>query len=150
MGPAGRLAVTLPRMTYGALASAVLVAECRFEEAITEASREIVAQPDEPEAYFHRGQALAAMGRFEEAAADYERALALDASASGMDPEAADDELFFALRSLALAQKARPAEALATLERYRRLLPEGRHLADIKTWTDHINGVEVVWVRESA
>jgi tetratricopeptide (TPR) repeat protein len=137
-------------MTYGALASAALVAECRFDEAIAEASREIDAQPGEPEPYFYRGQAQAALGRFDEAATDYERALALDASASGLDTEAADDELFFALRSLALARKARPAEALATLERYRRVLPEGRHVADLKTWTDHLNGVEVVWVRESA
>jgi tetratricopeptide (TPR) repeat protein len=137
-------------MTYGALASTELLAECKFDEAITRASAEITALPREPEAYFNRGQALSALGRFEEAAADYERALALDASASGLDPEAADDELFFALRSLAVSRKDRPAEALATLERYREVLPEGRHLEDIKTWTDHINGVEVVWVRETA
>src|SRR5207247_2806223 len=106
--------------------------------------------PPEPEANFNRAQALAALGRFPEAAADYERALALDASASGLDPDAADDELFFALRNLAVTQKDRPAEAIATLERYRRLLPSGRHVDDIKTWVDHINGVEVVWVRETA
>jgi tetratricopeptide (TPR) repeat protein len=137
-------------MTYGALASTELVAECKFEEAIARASAEIAAQPAEPEAWFNRGQAQAGLGRFDLAAADYERALALDASASGLDPEAADDELFFALRNLATSQKDRPAEAIATLERYRRVLPAGRHLDDIKTWVDHINGVEVVWVRESA
>src|SRR5436190_12937813 len=118
----------MPRMTYGALASTELVAECKFDEAVAQASREIAAQPAEPEAYFNRGQALAALGRFEEAAVDYERALGLDASASGLDSEAADDELFFALRNIALSQKDRPADALATLERYRKLLPEGRHL----------------------
>jgi tetratricopeptide (TPR) repeat protein len=137
-------------MTYGALASAAFVAESRFDEAIVEATREIAAQPDEPEAYYHRGQALAGLGRFAEAADDHERALSLDASASGLDPEAADDELFFALRNLAVAQKDRPDEALATLERYRRLLPAGRHLADLETWANHIKGVEVVWVRETA
>ncbi|HXU81816.1 MAG TPA: tetratricopeptide repeat protein [Polyangia bacterium] len=137
-------------MTYGALASTELVAECKFDDAIAQASREIAAQPDEPEAWFNRGQALTGLGRFAEAAADYEKALALDASASGLDPEAADDELFFALRNIALSQKDRPEEAIATLERYRRVLPEGRHIGDIKTWEDHIKGVEVVWVRESA
>jgi len=137
-------------MTYGALASTELVAECKFQEAIDQATSEIAAQPAEPEAYFNRGQALAGLGRFDEAAADHERALGLDASASGLDPEAADDELFFALRNIALGQKDRPAEALATLERYRRVLPEGRHVEDLKTWADHINGIEVVWVRESA
>src|ERR671938_380327 len=48
------------------------------------ANREIEAQPDEPEAWFNRGQALAGLGRFAEAADDYERALGLDASASGL------------------------------------------------------------------
>jgi len=140
----------MPPMTYGALASTELVAECNFEEALTQATKEIAAQPDDPEAYFNRGQALAGLARFAEAAAEYERALSLDASASGMDPEAADDELFFALRNMAMAAKERPAEALAALERYRRVLPQGRHVEDIGKWADHINGVEVVWVRESA
>jgi tetratricopeptide (TPR) repeat protein len=140
----------MPAMTYGALASTSLLAECNFEEAIAQASRELSAQPGEPEAWFNRGQALAGLGRFAEAAADYEKALSLDASASGLDPEAADDELFFALRNIALAQKDEPATAIATLERYRKVLPEGRHLDDIQKWANHINGVEVVWVRESA
>jgi tetratricopeptide (TPR) repeat protein len=140
----------MPAMTYGALASTELVSACNFEEAVAQASREIDAQPDEPEAWFNRGQALAGLGRFGEAAGDYEKALSLDASASGLDPEAADDELFFALRNIALAQKDRPEEARATLERYRQVLPHGRHLDDIQKWVNHVNGVEVVWVRESA
>src|SRR6058998_2826113 len=77
-------------MTYGALASSILLAESKFEAAITQATAEIAATPDDPEAHFNRGQALAALGRFAEAATDYERALGLDASASGLDPEAAD------------------------------------------------------------
>jgi len=137
-------------MTYGALASTSLVTASNFDAAIDQASREIAAQPDEPEAWFNRGQALAGLGRFAEAAADYEKALSLDASASGLDPEAADDELFFALRNIALAQKDQPAQAIATLERYRRVLPAGRHLEDIQKWVNHVNGVEEVWVRESA
>jgi tetratricopeptide (TPR) repeat protein len=140
----------MPPMTYGALASTQLVAACNFEGAIAQASAEIAAQPDEPEAYFNRGQALVGLGRFAEAAADYEHSLSLDASASGLDPEAADDELFFALRNVAVSQKDRPDEAKATLERYRRVLPAGRHLDDIQKWANHIDGVEEVWVRESA
>ena len=137
-------------MTYGALASTELLAESKFDEAITRASAEIAAAPDDPEAYFNRGQAHASLGHFAEAADDYERALALDATASGLDTDALDDELFFALRNIAVACKDRPAEALAALERYRRLLPDGRHLGDIPKWIDHVNGVEAVWVRERA
>jgi len=140
----------MPAMTYGALASTELLSACNFEEAVLQASREIAAQPEEPEAWFNRGQALAGLGRFAEAAADHEKALSLDASASGLDPEAADDELFFALRNVALGQKDRPEEARATLERYRQVLPNGRHLDDIQKWVNHVNGVEAVWVRETA
>lgn len=139
-------------MTYGVLASAKLVAESRFDEAIIQATQEIAALPDEPEPYFTRAQSLAALGRFTDALPDYEAALALDASGSAMDPEAVDDELFFALRSIAVQHKeqGRQDEALATLERYREILPEGRHLADLATWTDHVKGVEQVWYRDRA
>jgi tetratricopeptide (TPR) repeat protein len=137
-------------MTYGELASSRLVAEGKFGEAIERATAEIAALPGEPEAVFNRAQALSALGRFEEAVADCEAALRLDASQSNLDPAAVDDELFFALRSIAEARKDRPPEALAVLDRYRRALPGGRHLADVQTWTDHINGIDEVWVRDRA
>jgi tetratricopeptide (TPR) repeat protein len=135
-------------MSYGVLFSSKLVSRGEFDEAIVKASEEIAASPDEPEPLFNRGQALVALGRFAEAVIDYEAALARDATASALDLETDDDELFFALRSLAQSQKERPVEAIATIERYRAVLPAGRHLDDIKTWVDHINGVATVWVRE--
>jgi tetratricopeptide (TPR) repeat protein len=135
-------------MTYGALPSTALVAEGKYEEAITKATAEMTAMPDEPEARFNRGQALAALGRLEEAVADYEATLAMDTSASALDPDVVDDELFFTLRSM--AQSREGAEGLALLERYRHVLPEGRHIADIAKWADHLNGVEVVWYRDRA
>jgi tetratricopeptide (TPR) repeat protein len=135
-------------MSYGVLFSTQLVRDGRYAEAIETATREIASQPDEPEAFFNRGQALTALDRFDEAAADYERALALDDSASSVDPESVDDELFFALRSAAERRKADPAAAVETLERYRRILPRGRHIDDIAKWRDSFNGVETIWVRE--
>jgi tetratricopeptide (TPR) repeat protein len=137
-------------MTYGSLASSRLVTEGRFEEAVAQAGQEIAALPEEPEAYFNRAQALTALGRLEDAVDDYEIALRLDATTSSLDPAAVDDELFFALRSIAVAHKDRPADALDALERYRRALPQGRHIADLQTWIDHVNGVTVVWYRDRA
>lgn len=137
-------------MTYGALFSTQLVRDGRYTEAIETATREIAAQPDEPEAFFNRGQALTALERFDEAVGDYQRALALDDSASSVDPESIDDELFFALRSAAEHHKGDAAEAVRTLERYRQILPHGRHVDDIAKWRDAFNGVETVWVRERA
>ena len=134
-------------MNYGALFSSKLVVEGLFSEAIETATKEITAQPDEPEAYFNRAQALAALERFEEAVADYEKALSMDDSASSVDPETIDDEIFFALRRAADGQRSDPAAAVRTLERYRRLLPGGRHVDDIAKWADSFNGVETVWYR---
>src|SRR4051794_15684911 len=128
----------MPRMTYGALASTELLAECKFEEALAQASKEIAAQPHEPEAYFNRGQALAGLGRFLEAAAAHERALSLDAGASGWAPAAPADGLFCALPTVPMALKDGPADAVAALGRYRQIRPAGRHIEDLKTWSDHI------------
>lgn len=137
-------------MGYGQLRSRKLVEEGRFAEAIAAAVSEIAADPAEPEAFFNRGQALVGEGRFAEAAADYERALGMDASASALDPEAVDDELFFALRRQAEEMKGTPVEAVATLGRYLEVLPEGRHVTDVSKWIDKLSGREALWFRERA
>ncbi len=137
-------------MSYGALFSTKLVAQGDYEAAVAKAGQEIAAQPDEPEAYFNRAQAHAGLQRHLEAVADYERALSLDASGSALDPAVVDDELFDALRLVALGHKANPGEAIAILERYRAILPQGRHIEDVAKWTAHFKGHETVWVRERA
>jgi len=135
-------------VSYGQLHSTKLCAEGLFEEAVAAAGAEIAAEPGEPEAYFNRGQALVGLERFGDAVVDYERALALDASASGVDPDAVDDELFFALRRQAERLATDRAAAIATLERYLEVLPGGRHVDDVPKWIDKLNGVEPVWTRE--
>lgn len=136
-------------MSYGELFSTRLVAEERFEEAIVQATQEIDADADEPEAWFNRAQALSALGRLDEAAQDYAAALARDASGSNLDPAAADDELFDVLRRLALSKKADRSAALAHFDDYKRLLPEGRHVGDIAKWIAHLDGEQPVWVRDT-
>src|SRR5437870_448213 len=89
-------------MPYGQLRSSALCGAGRFDEAMAAAEREMAAEPQDPEPLFNRGQALAGLERFAEAADDYERALALDGGESAFDRETADDELFFALRSEAV------------------------------------------------
>jgi tetratricopeptide (TPR) repeat protein len=137
-------------MSYGSLFSSKLVGEGRFAEAVDTATKEIGLLPDEPDAYFQRGQAHAGLGQLEQAVADYAAALSMDASGSSLDPEIVDDELFFALRTLAATQKTDPARAAETLRRYAAILPNGRHVADIAKWVDNFNGVEEVWYRERA
>jgi len=135
-------------MSYGQLRSRKLCAEGRFEEAIEAAASEIAVEPGEPECFFNRGQALAGLERYAEAVADYERALRMDASASALDPEAVDDELFFALRRQAETLATDDVAAVAILGRYLEILPEGRHVADVPKWIDKLRGKEVVWTRE--
>lgn len=136
-------------MSYGELFSTRLLAEERYDEAIDQASQEIANDAEEPEAWFNRGLALANLGRLEGALTDYEAALGLDASASNLDPAVLDDELFEAVRRLAVSCKADPGKAKGILSRYTQLLPKGRHLGDVPKWVAHIDGVETVWVRES-
>jgi tetratricopeptide (TPR) repeat protein len=137
-------------MGYGQLRSRKLCAEGRFEEALEAAAAELLTDPGEPEARFNRGQAFAGLERFEEAAAEYERALAMDGSASAFDPEAADDELFFALRRQAETLAADRVRAVEALGRYLTLLPEGRHVDDVGKWIDKLSGKEAVWYRDRA
>lgn len=137
-------------MGYGELRSRKLCTEGRFEEAITAAGAELASDPAEPEAHFNRGQALAGLERFEEAAADYQRALAMDASASAMDLEAVDDELFFALRRQAETLAADRPAAVAAIGRYLTILPTGRHVDDVPKWIDKLMGVEALWYRDRA
>ena len=135
-------------MSYGELFSTRLVAEQRYEEAVTQATSEIELDPDEPEAWFNRGQAFSGLGQLEEAARDYAEALGKDASASNLDPAALDDELFDVLRKLAIAAKADRAAAAGFLTRYQDLLPAGRHLNDVPKWLAHLDGAQMVWVRD--
>ncbi|MCG5055809.1 MAG: tetratricopeptide repeat protein [Myxococcales bacterium] len=137
-------------MSYGELFSTRLVADEDFEAAVEQATREIETDPDEPEAWFNRGQAQAGLGKLEEAAQDYAHALGLDTSASNLDPAALDDELFEVLRRLALAHRADRDQALSHFQRYQTLLPSGRHVPDVPKWVAHIDGVEAVWVRDQA
>jgi tetratricopeptide (TPR) repeat protein len=135
-------------MSYGQLRSRKLCAEGRFEEAVLAAEAEIASDPTEPESVFNRGQALAGLERYAEAAAAYERALRMDASASALDPEAVDDELFFALRREAERLANDRVAAVMVLGRYLEILPEGRHVTDVSKWVDKLNGRESVWFRD--
>ncbi|MDB4981407.1 MAG: hypothetical protein JWM82_2159 [Myxococcales bacterium] len=137
-------------MAYGQLQSTKLCGEGRFEEALAAAVAESAADPHEPEACFNQGQALAGLERFEEAAAAYERALSLDASASAVDPEAIDDELFFALRRQAERLSGDRVAAVSAIGRYLEILPTGRHVDDVPKWIDKLTGKETVWFRERA
>lgn len=138
-------------MAYGVLFSTKLITDGRFEEALEAGSREIAMAPEDPEPHYNRGRALAGLQRWSAAADSYALALQRDAAASAVDPAEIDDELFFALRQWAIAERDQTRDvprALELLDRYLVICPGGRHVADLDTWRDHLRGVETVWVRD--
>lgn len=134
-------------MSYGALASTELLTHGRFEEALTKTESEARLLPEEPQVLHNRGLALAGLGRLGEAIDAYAAALVLDASASAMDADALDDDLFDALRELA-ARENNGGSAATHLDRYTTLLPAGRHLGDVTLWRERLAGKPEVWRRE--
>ena len=139
----------LRRVTYGMLHSTQMVAQGRYDEALAQATREIEAAPDEPEALFNRAQALVGLQRHEEGLADYARVLVADSERQQPGSRGGRRRVVRCPARLAVQQQADLPQALATIARYRSMLPEGRHVDDVQKWTDHFNGVQVVWRRNS-
>ncbi len=126
---------------YGGSFAQRMIDEGRFDDAIAEATRAAERDPADPEPIADRAQALASLGRFAAAVTDLERALALDVHAQVLERDFVDDGLFSALlgeaRAMAVADV--PA-AIARLQRYREVLPRGRHAADVETWAGRLRG----------
>jgi tetratricopeptide (TPR) repeat protein len=121
--------------TYGITFSKKLCDEGRYDEAIREADKAIARDEEDPQAVYDRAAALYCLARFEEATADFARAIALEAEANIMDEGVLDDDLFECLRKWA---EAEPARCRAILGRYLELMPAGAHKADVTKWTLHI------------
>jgi tetratricopeptide (TPR) repeat protein len=125
-------------MTYGMSFAQKLIDQGKFEEAIVEATRAAEREPEDPEPFFERATAAANLDRHAEAADDFERALALDLEARVLETDFVDDALFSALLGAARAQSVE--EGCATLQRYAKVLPAGRHLDDARDWQKRLRG----------
>lgn len=124
---------------YGRSFASKLLAEERFEEALTEADRAIAAESDEPEHHLDRAQALVGLGREADALPSFIRALQLDAEAGVLESDLVDDDYFSAL--LAAARAESDVEAgVRRLASYKETLPEGRHLRDADDWARRLRG----------
>jgi tetratricopeptide (TPR) repeat protein len=125
-------------MTYGTSFAQKLLDEGKFEEAVVEATRAAEREPEDPEPFFERATAYANLDRHIEAAADFERALQLDEAAQVLTTDFVDDAYFSALLGAARGEPA--AEGVARLERYAKVLPNGRHVADARDWQKRLRG----------
>ena len=112
-----------------------------YEEAIASATEEIDAGNVGPEPFFDRGTAYELSERYVEAVADLEKAIEKNAAEKELDPFMLDDAYFSA--TLAAARSEAPADlrgALARLDRYRELLPEGAHVSESRDWQKRLRG----------
>jgi tetratricopeptide (TPR) repeat protein len=124
---------------YGGSFSQKLIDQGEYEKAIESATRDIARDADDPEPHVDRATALAAVGRFEDAIVDLDRALALDVEAQVLEMDFVDDAYFGALLGQAQAM-ADAAAAVTRLGRYREIFPRGRHLRDLDRHVAQLRG----------
>jgi tetratricopeptide (TPR) repeat protein len=137
-------------MTYGRSFSQKLLQDGKYDEALAAAAQAIAAEPDNPEHFVDRAQALVLLEREIEAVPDFRRALELDEAAQILESDLVDDAFFSALLAAARAEAPRSLDAaVALLASYRTTLPAGRHVGDADTWTRRLKGeLRVEWVKQ--
>ena len=124
---------------YGMSFAAKAIQEGRYEDAVAEATKAWVRDEDNPEPLAERAEARAAQGRFGDAVADYEQAIAIDREAGVLEMEIVDDSYFSALLAAARAEPTVPA-GVARLQTYATTLPSGRHLKEAVDWMRRLRG----------
>jgi tetratricopeptide (TPR) repeat protein len=136
-----------PMSQYGVTHAQKLLQRGDFEPAIEEATRHAAREPESPEPYHDRARALSALGRHEEAVADYARAIALDRDERILPDGEADDGLFSTLIAWCQSLPEREQDArLAILRRYEEILPDGLHRAEAAEWAQRFRGLlQTTW-----
>jgi len=123
---------------YGRSFASKLIEDGKYEEAIVEATGAIAGEDDNPEHFIDRATAQVQLGRDALAVDDFVRALALDVEAQVLETDLVDDAYFSAL--LAQARALDVEAGCRALAGYREVLPRGRHLADVESWTLRLRG----------
>jgi tetratricopeptide (TPR) repeat protein len=124
---------------YGVTFAQKLIQHGDCEQAVVEAEKHMRLEPDSPEPYHDRARALASLGRYEEAVADYARAIELDRIEQILHDGEVDDGLFSTILAWCQALPGE-AERLAVLGRYQALLPGGSHRDEAAEWALRFQG----------
>jgi hypothetical protein len=126
---------------YGMSFAKKHIEEGDYEAAIASATEAIEGGDAGPEPLFDRGTANELAERFAEAVSDIEAAIEKNLAEKELDPFVLDDAYFSASLSAARdeAKKDLP-KALARLDRYRELLPQGAHVAESRDWQKRLKG----------
>ena len=126
---------------YGMSFAKKHIEEGDYEEAVKAATEAIEGGDEGPEPLVDRATANDLLERHAEAVADFESAIQKNNAAKAVDPFLLDDAYFSA--TLACAQteaKKDLKKALARLDRYRELVPEGAHVAESRDWQKRLKG----------
>jgi len=112
-----------------------------YEEAIASATEEIDGGNHGPEPHFDRGTAYELAERYVEAVADFEEAIRKNRAEKELDPFVLDDAYFSAVLAAARSEaKGNLAQALARLDRYREVWPDGAHVLESRDWQKRLRG----------
>jgi tetratricopeptide (TPR) repeat protein len=112
-----------------------------YEEAIAAATADIEGGNSGPEPLFDRGTAYELSERWAEAVTDFEQAIERNRAEKELDPFMLDDAYFSAALAAARDEaKTNLQKALARLDRYRELWPEGAHVFESKDWQKRLKG----------
>lgn len=129
---------------YGVTFAQKLIQRGEYEQAIVAADKHAAQDPENPEPYHDRARARAELGRYEEAFADYRRAIQLDQTEHVLQDWEVDDGLFSMLiawaQSLGSSVQAQSAQ-VQVMERYLQLLPNGQHKTETGEWILRFRGL---------
>ena len=112
-----------------------------YEEAISAATEEIEGGNTAAEPLFDRATAYELCERYADAVADFERAIEKNRAEKELDPFVLDDAYYNATLAAARSEATTNLQqALARLDRYRELWPEGSHVAESRDWQKRLRG----------
>lgn len=126
---------------YGMSFAKKHIEEGDYDDAVKAATEAIDGGDAGPEPLADRATAYDLLERHAEAVADFEAAIAKNNAAKELDPFLLDDAYFTAVLACAQGEaKADLKKALARLDRYREVMPEGAHVAESKDWQKRLKG----------
>lgn len=126
---------------YGMSFAKKHIEQGEYDEAIASATEEIEAGNTSPEPLFDRGTAYELLERYVEAVADFEKAIEKNRIEKELDPFVLDDAYFSATLAAARAEaRSDLRRALARLDRYREIVPDGAHVVESRDWQKRLRG----------
>lgn len=126
---------------YGMSFAKKHIEEGDYEDAVKAATEALEGGDASPEPLVDRATAYDLLERHAEAVTDFEAAIHKNNAEKEIDPFLLDDAYFSATLACARAEaKTDLNKALARLDHYREVMPEGAHVAESRDWQKRLKG----------